>query len=244
MNNILCKLVVIFMLSSNSVFSEIRLEKKLDPVNSARYQTTDWNVAYERGFLDVWGKSVAADAVRDGVTHNGYIVNGYSTLLTYNDEYYYIIPLQYFSREQYIYDENIKGKETEFHPVIPGGGVCSIMVYNTDLQRIGKFDANLPEQSHSTFCNDMKDIRVAKNHEGIFMSLSYYLTTEKFATRMEDIGKGWRDMTVFFRIIKHGDGIKLVQDDTCLKNPNNYDTISRAIKALDRCNQNKASYLQ
>ena len=50
-----------------------------------------------------------------------------------------------------------------------------------------------------------------------------------------EVGTGWKRMTVLLRLKAMGGKIEVEQDDSCLGNPNNYETIPDARKALKKC---------
>ena len=75
-----------------------------------------------------------------------------------------------------------------------------------------------------------------KAADGVLVSLSYYLTGKKPAQRAEDIGKGWRYMTVLIRFEEQDGKLVLKQDDSCFGNPNQIRDIPSARKTLAQCN--------
>jgi len=61
------------------------------------------------------------------------------------------------------------------------------------------------------------------------------MTGKKPAQCAEDIGEGWRYMTVLVRFSEQNGKLALIQDDRCLGNPNKCKGIPSARKALSRC---------
>lgn len=74
-----------------------------------------------------------------------------------------------------------------------------------------------------------------KGQDAFLYSLSYYLTDKPLAKKPQDIGDGWRYMTVLLKL--HGQDGKVVveQDDACLGNPNGLKDLASARKALSAC---------
>lgn len=155
--------------------------------------------------------------------------------IVWNGKHYYAWAVEYPSASQdREYDKAIAEKRKSV--AVPGGGICALYVFDQDLNKLTSLKINLPENSHGTWCNGTYGLGGAgKGVDGVLVTISYYLTGRKPAQRARDIGRGWRYMTVLIRFEEKDGKPMLIQDDSCLGNPNSYDAIPDARKALARC---------
>ena len=59
------------------------------------------------------------------------------------------------------------------------------------------------------------------------------------AKKMSGIGSGWLRMTVLLRVKENDGKVEIVQDDSCLGNPNRIETIPDARRSLKKCAASK-----
>lgn len=155
--------------------------------------------------------------------------------IDWNGKHYYAWAVEYQSAEQ-IRSNREEVRQKIERPAIASGGICALYVFDQDLNKLTSLKINLPENSHGTWCNGTYGLGGAGNAiDGVLVTISYYLTGRKPAQRAADIGKGWRYMTVLIRFEEKDGKLVLSQDDSCLGNPNGYDAIPDARKALTRC---------
>ncbi len=111
-----------------------------------------------------------------------------------------------------------------------------LYVQDKDLNKAASLKIALPENNFGTWCNGVDGLGAAgKGRDGVIVALSYYLTGKAPAKKVQDIGQGWRYMTVLIRWREENGKLILTQDDSCLGNPNKIKDIPSARKALDKC---------
>lgn len=189
-------------------------------------------------FFDLWETKMLAAIAEDneGEVPSGRLGDLHSAHLIWNGKHYYAWAVQYQSAAQRRRNrEDVRLKKDS--PPIPGGGVCALYVFDENLNRLASLKIDLPENNHRTWCNNVRGLGGAGGDiDGMLVSLSYYLTDGKLAKRFEDIGKGWRYMTVLIQFALKTDGsLALIQDDSCFGNPNTIDNIPTARRVLALC---------
>lgn len=188
-------------------------------------------------FFKKWDKEIllAIAADNDGIASASSLGGRDSGHILWNGKHYYGWAVNYQSAAQVRSNrEEVRLKVDR--PAIPGGGVCSLYVFNQDLNKLASLKIDLPENDHGTWCNGTYGFGGAgKGIDGVLVTVSYYLAGKKPAQRAQDIGKGWRYMTTLIRFEEKDGKLVLRQDDSCLGNPNNFDAIPDARKALARC---------
>jgi hypothetical protein len=154
--------------------------------------------------------------------------------MQWNDRTFYIAGAQYPSKEQMVsIRKEVAGKVSL--PPIPGGGICALFIYDQNLKQAAKHDIKLNEANGRTWCNGVRALARVKGQDALLFSLSYYLTDKPLAKRAQDIGDGWRYMTVLLKLHEQDGKVVIQQDDTCLGNPNQLKDVSAARKALSAC---------
>lgn len=118
---------------------------------------------------------------------------------------------------------------------IAGGGICAVFVYDDKLKQVAKHDVKLNEANGRTWCNGVNALARVKGRDALLFSISYYLTDKPLAQRAQDIGDGWRYMTVLLKLREQDGRVLIEQDDDCLGNPNQYKDMGSARKALAAC---------
>ncbi|RKQ60317.1 hypothetical protein C8E02_1661 [Vogesella indigofera] len=153
----------------------------------------------------------------------------------FNGKDYYLRAFNYTVAAQRLeYEKSTVEKRK--HRTLPGGGACVLYVNDKDLNKVAALKISLPENNYGTWCNGVDGIGSAgKGRDGVLIPISYYLTDNTPAKRPEEIGQGWRYMTVLIRFAEVDGKLSLTQDDRCLGNPNKYKEIPSARKALSRC---------
>jgi hypothetical protein len=230
----------IALLSAMALTYSFNVQAEL-AVNKVKYEENIIEVAPGRyrveSFYKKWEEAIRRNiaAINEGIAPD---VSGGrdSARILWNGEEYYAWAMEYNSAEQdREYDRAITAKRKS-RP-LPGGGVCAVFLHDKNLNPVTSLKIDLPENNHGTWCNGTYGLGSAgKGVDGLLVSISYYLTGDKPAQRPQDIGDGWRYMTVLLRLEKSADGkVLLVQDDRCLGNPNRYEDIPTARKRLSTC---------
>lgn len=204
--------------------------------NVGEVKSEEWKAVVEP-FLKKWDKKILQGIAEDndGITPSSATGGRDSAHIVWNGKHYYAWAVQYHSADQ---DKEIdKAISTKRKSVtLPGGGVCAVYVHDQDLNKLASLKIDLPENNHGTWCNGVYGLGGAgRSVDGVLVTLSYYLAGKTPAQRAQDIGKGWRYMTALIRFEEQDGKLMLKQDDSCLGNPNTYDTIPDSRKALSRC---------
>ena len=116
---------------------------------------------------------------------------------------------------------------------------------HTQACHIGLFDAHFREVGWHTirideaaplFCNAVPAVGVGNaDRNELLVTVQYFFIDGQHASKVSEIGSGWKRMTVLLRLDAGQEGIRIEQDDRCLGNPNRIDTVPDARKALKRC---------
>ena len=93
------------------------------------------------------------------------------------------------------------------------------------------------DEKYPHFCNAMPAIGVAnKSQNELLVTMQYFIPEAHMgATNSTELGRGWTRMTSLIRVKANNGKIEVAQDDSCLGNPNQFDTIAKARKQLQRC---------
>lgn len=154
--------------------------------------------------------------------------------MKWSDRTFYVAGAQYQSKEQNAARDAALARNTHSGP-IAGGGICSLFIYDENLKQAAKHDINLNEANGRTWCNGVRALARVKGKDALLFSLSYYLTDKPLAKRAQDIGDGWRYMTVLLNLREQNGKVVIEQDDACLGNPNAFKDVAAARKALVSC---------
>ena len=197
-------------------------------------------------FFEKWEKTILQAIAEDneGIAPRSAPGGRDSGHILWNGNHYYAWAVKYQSAAQY----RLNAREAElmtakkikkYSPVLPGGGICALYVFDQELNKLAALKIDLPENNHGTWCNGTYGFGGAgKGTDGVLVTISYYLAGKKPAQRAQDIGRGWRYMTALIRFEEKNGKLVLRQDDSCLGNPNDYGTIPDARKALSKCPRN------
>jgi hypothetical protein len=112
---------------------------------------------------------------------------------------------------------------------------CHLLFLNKDMQPAGVLRLRVNEPFIS-FCNAVPATGVGdKARNELLVTFQYFDIDGRAAKTVAELGSGWKRMTVAVRIKEVDGQIVAEQDDRCLGNPNNIDTIPDARKALKAC---------
>jgi hypothetical protein len=112
---------------------------------------------------------------------------------------------------------------------------CHLLFMDSDFQDAGFYTVKVDEP-YEYFCNAMPALGIAdKQRNELLLTVQYFPIDSKAASKVAEVGSGWKRMTVLLRVKAVDGKIQVEQDDTCLKNPNSIETIPDARKALQRC---------
>lgn len=226
------KLLLVMLLIAPSVLkAEISVDTMYQGNDWLKFSLSEWR-NFKNSFFRGWEAARTRDLSNDGLDPAISIGTLHFAHLSWNGEDYYVSPVNYRSAAQV---EKSKTSSGEKSIRVPGGGVCALFIYNPQLERVAKISTDLPESNHQTWCNGIYGIGASRQPEGILLSISYYLTSDSPAKTASEIGQGWRYMTVLFRLEKENGQLRLIQDDSCLGNPNTYADVPSARKALAKC---------
>lgn len=153
--------------------------------------------------------------------------------VVWNGQTYYATGVQYQSKAQTDETHRSTLAHEKNSETLPGGGICELFLYDDHLKLQARHKVNLPEGGGRTWCNGSDALGRVKGMDALLYAITYYMVDAPLAKRADAIGDEWRYITVLFRLKKDANGkISIVQDDSCLGNPNRYKTISEARKAI------------
>jgi hypothetical protein len=121
----------------------------------------------------------------------------------------------------------VEGQRLTKHP--------HVLFFNDKFEPAGayKLNLNLPYQY---FCNTMPALGVAdKARNELLVTVQCFNIDRTAARKPSELGDSWKRMTVLFRVKANDGKVVLEQDDTCLGNPNQIETIPDARKRIKRC---------
>jgi hypothetical protein len=112
---------------------------------------------------------------------------------------------------------------------------CHMLFMDSDFKDAGFYSIKVNEP-YEYYCNAMPALGVASKQNNEFLvTVQYFPIDRKAASKVADVGSGWKRMTVLLRVKALDGKIQIEQDDACLKNPNSIETIPDARKALKQC---------
>jgi hypothetical protein len=116
---------------------------------------------------------------------------------------------------------------------------CHLLFFDARGKWAGWHALDIQEKS-PYYCNALPALSTAnKLKNELLVTMQYFLVDSGGARKASDIGKDWLRMTTLFRVRAINGKIEVEQDDSCLSNPNQLDTIAKARKQLQRCAINK-----
>lgn len=238
MNIIATALLSAAMVVTTTAYAELTLDTKYLGMDKELSQLGGDESNLIEAFMVKEDQKIKADLLASGETAPTSMITwgayGHAHAFI-NGKDYYLRAFNYQTAEQdkeYVQAAASKRKSS----ALPGGGACVLYVNDKYLNKVASLKISLPENNYGTWCNSVAGIgSMGKGRDGVLIPLSYYLTDDKPAKRAKDIGQGWRYMTVLVRFANTDGKLTLIQDDSCLGNPNKYKDIPAARKALARC---------
>lgn len=163
-------------------------------------------------------------------------------VLTVDQMKYYVKPYMFMAKSRS--DEVCKPVAKAFayrceegQPFVYG---CHLLFFNARGEWVGFKTLAINERTYPHFCNAMPAMGVANREKNeLLITLQYFLADGDGAKRVSDVGDDWFRMTSLIRIKANQGKIEVEQDDSCLGNPNQLDTIAKARKQLQRCEASK-----
>lgn len=114
---------------------------------------------------------------------------------------------------------------------------CHLFVFDNQFREVGYQKIRINE-TVPIFCNAVPGVgAAAKERNEIFITSQYFPIDGKPADKMETFGGNWRRSTQMFRLTEADGRILFEQDDSCLDNPNNINSIPDARKRLADCSR-------
>ena len=112
---------------------------------------------------------------------------------------------------------------------------CHLFIFDQNFAEVGYHDLNIKEP-YQYFCNAMPAIGTGKKIDNeLLVTVQYFPIDRKLASKVSEIGSSWKRMTILVRIKSENGKVIVEQDDSCLGNPNSYEDIASARKALTAC---------
>ncbi|ACT51341.1 hypothetical protein [Methylovorus glucosotrophus] len=112
---------------------------------------------------------------------------------------------------------------------------CNFYFVNDDIQikavHIAKL--SIPESSRPPFCQTVLGVGAAnKTAPALMVTVQYFNTESPVAKTASQLGSNWLRSTLLFRLQEKDGELVVTQDDSCLGNPNKFETIPDARKAF------------
>ena len=112
---------------------------------------------------------------------------------------------------------------------------CHFYFVNDDIQikavHIAKL--SIPESSRPPFCQTVLGVGAAnKTAPALMVTVQYFNTESPVAKTASQLGSNWLRSTLLFRLQEKDGELVVTQDDSCLGNPNKFETIPDARKAF------------
>ena len=112
---------------------------------------------------------------------------------------------------------------------------CHVFFYDADFKEVGFYTLKINEP-FKLFCNAVVGFGVAdKDKNELLMTAQYFPIDAQPARTPGELGDSWRRMTVLLRLQVVDGKITVEQDDRCLGNPNQTDTVPDARRIVRRC---------
>jgi hypothetical protein len=207
-------------------FAEVSLDRN--------YPWTTEQVGFELRGAHYFEAALNRDQVAQGFEAKSFYETINFFRMQWTNRTFYIAGAQYPSKEQTAAVRKEVATKVSLPPVA-GGGICSLFIYDENLKQSAKHDIKLVEANGHTWCNGVRALARVKGQDALLFSLSYYLTDKPMAKKAQDIGDGWRYMTVLLKLSEKDGKVVIEQDDACLGNPNQFKEVSAARKALSAC---------
>ena len=110
-----------------------------------------------------------------------------------------------------------------------------IFIFNEKFEPVGYHNIHI-NQPWPFYCNAVVGVGSGdKKKNEALVTVQYFPVDGKAAKKMGDLGSGWRRMTVLLRVTVANGKVGLEQDDRCLGNPNQIESIPDARKKLMKC---------
>lgn len=112
---------------------------------------------------------------------------------------------------------------------------CHLLFLNKEMEPAGSLRLRIDEP-YRYFCNAIPAVGTGdKSRNELLVTVQYFPIDAKPTSNVADVGSGWERMTVLVRVKAVDGKIVAEQDDRCLRNPNKFNTVPDARKALKRC---------
>lgn len=217
--------IVALVLMTGIARAEVHLDDK--------FPWTEEQVGYALHGVHYFVEALNRDQFAQGFQRESYGTLNFFRML-WNEQTFYVAGVQYRSKEQNAARDAALARNSYSGP-IAGGGICGLFIYDKDLKQVAKHDVKLMEANGHTWCNGAQALARVKGQDALLFSISYYLTDKPVAQKAQDIGDGWRYMTVLLRLREQGGQVFVEQDDSCFGNPNRLKDITAARRALALC---------
>lgn len=179
----------------------------------------------------------------DAKEGRGEPIKSHGFQLYLGDSKYYIQPLTFMAKDRP--DESCTPEDYSNRPTYKCTQgqrykhSCHLFFFNAKYEPVGAYRIRINESSE-IFCNAIPAMGVYdKTRNELLVTYQYFPIDRKPAGKTGEVGDSWIRMTSLFRLKEEGGQIVVEQDDGCLKNPNRFETIPDARKALRACSSSK-----
>lgn len=199
-----------------------------------QFPWSEKDVGFELEGVHSLEAAVRRDQINSGLEGQRFYETLHFFRMRWGGRTFYVAGVQHRSKAQNAARDAASAMNKHAGP-IAGGGICAVFFYDDQLRQVAKHDVKLDEANGRTWCNGVNALASVKGQDALLFSISYYLTDKSVAKRGPDIGDDWRRMTVLLRLRDQDGRILIEQDDACLGNPNSYNDVGAARKALMAC---------
>jgi hypothetical protein len=185
-------------------------------------------------------KRIATPLKPDGTTGDKFFGMGYR--LHFDKEIYYITALGFMPKTRP--DEVCTKVPWQNRPTYKCHEgqrytrACHIAIYDRSFKEVGWHTVGI-DRNYPLYCNTVAGMgRLDATHNDVLVVAQYFRVDDDagIATRPDQIGQSWHRMTVRLKLTRTPEGrIDIVQDDSCLGNPNDVEEIPEARKLIKSC---------
>jgi hypothetical protein len=112
---------------------------------------------------------------------------------------------------------------------------ANIFIFNSEFEQVGYHKIHI-NQPWPLWCNSVLGVGSGdKKKNEVLVTVQYFPVDKKVYKKKGEIGSEWERMTVLLRVSVSNGKVNLEQDDRCLGNPNQIESIPDARKKLKQC---------
>ena len=193
-----------------------------------------------RSVFDIAAANRSAELRRGDQSRKNYLEDP-ELKMRINGTLYYITPVGFMTKSRP--DEVCtpkRNKNTPIYECDEGQRLtrdCHLLVFNERFEEVGyhRIEMNEPYQF---FCNAVLAVGTGnKKLNELLVTTQHFPIDRKAASKISEIGSGWKRATYLLKVSANAGKVTFEQDDACLKNPNQIETVPDARQKLKQCAQ-------